>query len=187
MNDCIDRQTANDSFEWEEMKLVQKELSHPVLFSREVFIILNAVGIWVFPHMARQAWVGYGDTSQAPENNKAVKAIDFGKSWVFGKCFITIIQLFVLFLTGFALGFIDSFLLKVIFISIEYFYQLLLCHILPVILLGDLTCSLIDKCPHLIMFSFTTLIRLSMVYMQSGYRNRSENRQFYTDHRSLLL
>lgn len=53
MNDCIDRQTANDSFEWEEMKLVQKELSHPVLFSREVFIILNAVGIWVFPHMAR--------------------------------------------------------------------------------------------------------------------------------------
>lgn len=36
MNDCIDRENANGSFEWEEMKLVQKELSQPVLFSREV-------------------------------------------------------------------------------------------------------------------------------------------------------
>lgn len=53
MNDCIDRETANGSFHWEEVKLVQKELSHPVLFSGDVFIILNVVGIWVYPHMAR--------------------------------------------------------------------------------------------------------------------------------------
>jgi len=53
MNDCVDRQMANGCFEWEEMKLVQKELSHPVLFFGGVFIILYVVGICVFPHTAR--------------------------------------------------------------------------------------------------------------------------------------
>lgn len=91
MNDCIDRQTANGSFEWEEMKLVQKELSHPVLFSGDVFIILNAVEIWVYPHMARWAWVRCRDIDQTPKNSKAVKAIDFGKPWAFRKCFLVLI------------------------------------------------------------------------------------------------